>query len=94
MFMPRVSAVARRFDNLGNAQSARVRCAEILDRQHRPQRELQKLLSAGHANYHGGDIFRIDERVEIFCARQIRKMDDVVGHLRDFASELFSRSQV
>jgi hypothetical protein len=55
---------------------------------------LQELLSAGHANYHGRDIFHIDERIKKFRAGQIRKMDDAVGHLRDFAPELFARPQV
>jgi len=55
---------------------------------------LQELLSAGHANYNGRDIFHIDERIEKFRARQIRKMDDAVGNLRDFASHVFARSQV
>jgi len=51
-------------------------------------------LSAGHANYDCRNVFRTNEGVEIFRARQIRKMDDAVGNLRDFASELFSRPQV
>jgi hypothetical protein len=35
-------------------------------------------LSAGHANYDCRNVFRINEGVEIFRARQIRKMDDAV----------------
>ena len=51
-------------------------------------------LSAGHANDYGRNIFRIYERIEKFRARQIRKVHDIVGHLRDFAPKLFSRSQM
>src|SRR5215471_3581585 len=55
---------------------------------------MQESLSASDANYDRRNIFHIDERVEIFCAGQIRKMDDAVGHLREFASHFFSRSQM
>jgi hypothetical protein len=55
---------------------------------------MPKLLSAGHANYDCRNVFRINEGVEIFRASEVRKMDNAVGNLRDFASELFSRSQV
>jgi hypothetical protein len=54
----------------------------------------QESLSASYANYDCRNIFHIDEGIEIFSASQIRKMDDAVGHLRDFASHFFSRSQV
>jgi 20S proteasome alpha/beta subunit len=50
--------------------------------------------SAASANYYCANIFYIDERVEIFRAGEIGKMDDIVSHLRDFASHFFSRSQV
>ena len=40
------------------------------------------------------NMFHIDERVEIFRAGQIRKVDDTVSHLGDFAAHFFSRSQV
>ena len=52
------------------------------------------MLSAGDANYDRRNIFHIDERVEIFRAGQIRKVDDTVSHLSDFAAQFFSRSQV
>jgi hypothetical protein len=52
------------------------------------------VLSAGDANYDRRNIFHIDERVEIFRAGQIRKVDDTVSHLSDFAAQFFSRSQV
>jgi len=51
-------------------------------------------LFAPDANYDRRNIFHIDEGVEIFRPGQIRKMDHAVGHLRDFASHFFSRSQV
>jgi len=54
----------------------------------------QELLFAPDPNYDGRHIFQIDEGVEIFRAGQIRKMDDAVGHLGDFASHFFPRSQV
>ena len=38
------------------------------------------MLSAGDANYERRNIFHIDERVEIFRAGQIRKVDDTVSH--------------
>ncbi len=67
--------------------------------------QTDELLSAGDANYDRRNIFHIDERVEIrlgrctcppavFRARQIRKVDDIVSHLGDFAAHFFSRSQV
>jgi hypothetical protein len=94
VIMPRVLAILRRFDNPGNAWSGpysrpRNFGARTIDCQCG-----LPLLSAGHANYHGRDIFHIDERVEKFRASEVRKVDNVVGNLRDFASELFSRSQV
>ena len=52
------------------------------------------MLSAGDANYARRNIFHIDERIEIFRAGQIRKVDDTVSHLGDFAAHFFSRSQV
>src|SRR6266496_5385495 len=94
VIMLRVSAIPRRFDNPEYTGSANNLSGEILYRQHRSQCELQEMLSTGHANYHRRDIFRIDERIEKFRASQIRKMDDAVGNLRDFASHFFSRSQV
>ena len=93
VIMLRVSAIIPVFDNPEDTGSANNLSGEILYRQHRSN-ELQELLSAGHANYNGRDIFHIDERIEKFRARQIRKMDDAVGNLGDFASELFARSQV
>jgi hypothetical protein len=45
-----------------------------------------ELLFAGDANYDRRSIFQIDERIEIFRAGQIRKVDDIVSHLGDFAS--------
>jgi len=54
----------------------------------------QKSLFAADSNYDRRNIFHIDEGVEILRAGQIRKMDDAVGHLRDFASHFFSRSQM
>ena len=55
---------------------------------------MQESLSAADANYDRRNILHIDEVIEIFRAGQIRKMDDAIGHLRDFASHFFSRSQV
>ena len=52
------------------------------------------MLSAGDANYDRRNVFHINERVEIFRAGQIRKVDDIVSHLRDFASHFFSGPQV
>jgi len=52
------------------------------------------VLSAGDANYDRRNVFHINERVEIFRAGQIRKVDDIVSHLRDFASHFFSGPQV
>ena len=51
-------------------------------------------LSAGYTDYYCRNVFHIDERVEIFRASQIGKMDDVVCHLRDLACDFLSRSQV
>jgi hypothetical protein len=53
-----------------------------------------ELLSAGDTNYDRRNILHIDERVEIFRACQIRKVDDIISHLGDFASHFFSRSQM
>ena len=50
--------------------------------------------SAASANYYRGNILYIDEGVEIFRAGQIRKVDEFISHLRDFASHFFSRPQV
>jgi len=47
--------------------------------------------SAASANYYRHNIFHIDKEVEIFRASEIEKMDDIVSHLRDFASH-FLRS--
>jgi hypothetical protein len=52
------------------------------------------LLSPGNANHDSRNVFNINEGVEIFRASKIGNMDDVVGHLRDFASHFFSGSQV
>jgi hypothetical protein len=57
-------------------------------------RHSAELLFAGDANYDCRNIFHIDERVEIFRAGQIRKVDDTVSHLGDFAAHFFSRSEV
>jgi hypothetical protein len=53
-----------------------------------------KFLSAADADYDCRDIFHIDEGVEVFRARQIGKVDDAVGHLRDFTAHFFPRAQV
>ena len=45
-------------------------------------------------NYHRRNIFHIDERIEIFRAGEIGKMNDVVRYLRDLAAHFLSRSQV
>jgi len=92
--MPRVSAIPRRFDNPEHPRSGEIPGGDALDGEDRSSQCDEDLLSAGYANYDCRNVFRINEGVEIFRARQIRKMDDAVGNLRDFASELFSRSQV
>ena len=56
--------------------------------------ELQDLLSARDTNYHRRNVFHIDERVEIFRASKIGKMNDVVRYLRDLAAHFLSGSQV
>jgi len=55
---------------------------------------LEDLLSASDTNYYRRNVFRIDERVEIFRASKIGKMNDVVCHLRDVAARFLSRSQL
>jgi hypothetical protein len=49
---------------------------------------------AADAHYDCRDILQIDERVEIFRSSEVRKVDDIVGNLRDFTSQFFSRSQM
>src|SRR5580765_293253 len=56
--------------------------------------ESQDLLFAGGTNYHRRNVFHIDERVEVFRASEIGKMNDVVRYLRDLAAHLLSGSQV
>ena len=56
--------------------------------------ESQRLLFAGCTNYHRRNVFHIDERIEIFRAGEIGKMNDVVRYLRDLAAHFLSRSQV
>ena len=55
--------------------------------------ESQDLLPAD-TNYHRRNVFHIDERVEVFRAGEIGKMNDVVRYLRDLAAHFLSRSQV
>ena len=45
-------------------------------------------------NYHRRNVFHINERIEIFRAGEIGKMNDVVRYLRDLAAHFLSRSQV
>ena len=52
------------------------------------------LLFAGGTNYHRRNVFHIDERVEIFRASEIGKMNDVVRYLCDLAAHFLPRSQV
>ena len=52
---------------------------------------IEALLSAGDANYHRGNIFHINEGAEVFRAYQIRKMDNTISHLGNFASHFLSR---
>ena len=54
----------------------------------------RSLLFAGGTNYHRRNVFHIDERVEIFRASEIGKMNDVVRYLRDLAAHFLSGSQV
>jgi hypothetical protein len=56
--------------------------------------ESQHLLFAGCTNYYRRNVFYIDERVEIFRASQIGKVNDVVCYLRDLAAHFLSGSQV
>ena len=56
--------------------------------------ESQDLLFARDTNYHRRNVFHIDERIEIFRASEIGKMNDVVRYLRDLAAHFFSGSQV
>src|SRR6478609_1500134 len=56
--------------------------------------ESQRLLFAGCTNYHRRNVFHIDERVEVFRAGEIGKMNDVVRYLRDLTAHFLSRSQV
>src|SRR5580765_5027501 len=56
--------------------------------------ESQDVLFAGGTNYHRRNVFHIDERVEIFRASKIGKMNDVVRYLRDLAAHFLSGSQV
>ena len=51
-------------------------------------------LSAGYTDYYCRNVFHIDERVEIFRASKIGKMNDVVRYLRDLAAHFLSGSQV
>jgi hypothetical protein len=68
---------------------------EDLDRQYRRLWcESQHLLFAGYTNYHRRNVFHIEERIEIFRAGEIGKMNNVVRYLRDLAAHFFSRSQV
>ncbi len=92
--MSRVSAIPRRFDNPEHPRSGEIPGGGALDGEDRSSQCDEDLLSAGDANHHGRNVLHVNEGVEIFRARQIRKVDDVVANLRDFASELFSRSQV
>jgi len=94
VIMPRVSASPRRFDNPEHPRSGEIPGGDALDGEDRSSQCDEDLLSAGYANDDCRNVFRINEGVEIFRARQIRKMDDAVGNLGDFASELFARSQV
>jgi hypothetical protein len=56
--------------------------------------ESQDLLFARDTDYHRRNVFHIDERVEVFRASQIGKMNDVVCYLRDLAAHFLSGSQV
>ena len=55
---------------------------------------IQRCLVASRANYHRRNIFHIYEGVVKLRAGQMGKIDDIVGNLADFPSDLFSRSQV
>src|SRR5437660_4931245 len=77
VIMPRVSAIPHRFDNPEHPRSGEIPGSDALDGEDRSSQCDEDLLSAGHANYDGGNVFRIDECVEIFGARQIRKVDDM-----------------
>jgi len=57
-------------------------------------RAMQQPLSSARTNYKRRNVFYIDERVEIFSASEIGKVDDIVSRSRDFASHFHSRSQV
>ena len=68
---------------------------EHLNRQYRRLWcESQDLLFAADTNYHRRNIFYVDERVEIFSASKIGKMNDVVRYLRDLAAHFLSGFQV
>ncbi len=93
VIMPRVSAILRCFDNLETFRqpifAATKFGSPIID---------------ANVNYRScylpatrtttAEISFTSTNASKNSARQIRKMDDVVGNLRDFASEFFSRSQV
>ena len=51
-----------------------------------PLGKLQDLLSTRDTNYDRRNVFHIDERIEIFRASKIGKMNDVVRYLRDLAA--------
>jgi hypothetical protein len=53
-----------------------------------------KPLSAARPNRDCRNVFHIDKRIEEFCASQMRKMDDLVGNLRNLATDFFSRTQM
>ena len=59
-----------------------------------PLGELQDLLSTRDTNYDRRNVFHIDERIEIFRASKIGKMNDVVRYLRNLAAHFVSGSQV
>jgi hypothetical protein len=52
------------------------------------------LLSASHTNYDRRDIFHIHKGVIKFRPSEMGEINDIVRNLSNFASDLFSRSQV